>query len=97
MSDNSPEDAPVTDDPARQRYELVVDGHTAFADYRREPGRMVIAYVEAPPALRGTGAAGRLMRGVLDQARRDGVKVVPLCAYARAYMLRHAQYRDLMA
>ncbi len=87
----------VTDNAVRQRYELVVDGLTAFADYRREDGRLVIAYVEAPPRLRGTGAAGRLMQGVLDQARGDGLKVVPLCSYARAYMQRHAEYADLMA
>ncbi len=46
-----------------------------FADYRRQPGRLVITYVEAPPELRGTGAAGRLMQGVIEAARAEEVKV----------------------
>jgi predicted GNAT family acetyltransferase len=87
----------VTDNAARHRYELTVDGQTAFANYRREDGKLVIPYVEAPPALRGTGVAGRLMQGVLAQARADGLKVVPLCGYASAYMRRHAEYADLLA
>jgi predicted GNAT family acetyltransferase len=89
-------DGEITDNKTRHRYELVEQGHTAFADYRREPGRLTITYVEAPPALRGTGAAGRLMDGVLAEARRDGLKVTPLCGYARAYMQRRPAYRDLL-
>jgi predicted GNAT family acetyltransferase len=66
-----------------------------FADYRRQPGRVVITHVEAPPALRGKGAAGRLMQGVMDLMRAEQVKVLPLCSYARAWILRHPEYRDL--
>ena len=86
----------VTDNKDRQRYELEENGHIAFADYARQPSRLVINYVEAPPALRGTGAAGRLMEGVLAEAREDGLKVIPLCGYARAYILRHAEHKDLL-
>jgi predicted GNAT family acetyltransferase len=86
----------VTDNKDRQRYELVENGHTAFADYSRQPARLVISHVEAPVPLRGTGAAGRLMEGVLAAARKDGLKVMPLCGYARAYILRHKEHKDLL-
>ena len=88
--------AEVVDNPAAGRFELWEPGGVAFARYRREPGRWVISYVEAPPELRGTGAAGRLMEGVLSRARNEGVSILPLCSYAAAYMRRHAQHRDLM-
>ena len=94
MPDHSPQD-PVTDNPARHRFELAVDGQTAFAVYRREPGHLTITYVESPVALRGTGVAGRLMQGVLEQARAEGLKVVPVCGYAVAYMKRHPEYADV--
>lgn len=87
--------ASVRDNRELQRFELPAGGEVVFADYRRQPGRLVITYVEAPPALRGTGAAGRLMKGVLEQARVEGVKVLPLCAYARAWIQRHPEFRDL--
>ena len=85
----------VTDNRDRQRFELRVDGQVVFADYRRQPGRLVITYVEAPPALRGSGAAGRLMLGLLQRARAEGVKVMPLCPYARAWMQRHPEFKDV--
>jgi len=86
----------VTDNSACGRFELAEGGHTAFADYRREGGRLVIVYVEAPPALRGTGAAGRLMEGVLAAARQEELKVTPLCGYAAAYMRRNRRHLDLL-
>ena len=89
--------AEVTDNAAAGRFELAEAGEVAFAQYRREPGRLVIPYVEAPPALRGTGAAGRLMEGVLGVARSEGRRVVPLCSYAAAYIRRHGAHHDLLA
>jgi predicted GNAT family acetyltransferase len=87
----------VTDNHERSRYELHVGGETVFAMYRRQGTTLVIPYVEAPPALRGSGAAGRLMRGVMEIARAEGLKVVPLCGFASAWIRRHKQYRDLIA
>jgi uncharacterized protein len=87
----------VVDNVARGRFELEEPRGLAFADYRREPGRLVIRYVEAAPVLRGTGAAGRLMEGVLAVARQEGRKVIPLCSYAAAYIRRHAEHHALLA
>ncbi len=89
--------AEVTDNAAVQRFELALPEGTSFADYRREGDRLVIRYVEAPPALRGTGAAARLMEGVLASARAEGRKVVPVCGYAAAYIRRHREHHDLLA
>ncbi len=88
---------PVIDNPAAQRFEMVEDGETAFADYIRQPGRLVIPHVEAPLALRGTGAAGRLMEGLVAHARAEGVKIVPICSYAAAWLHRHPEHRDIVA
>ena len=85
----------VRDNRELQRFEMPVESDVVFANYRRQPGLLVITYVEAPPSLRGTGAAGRLMQGVLEQARADQVKVLPLCGYARAWMQRHPEFKDL--
>jgi predicted GNAT family acetyltransferase len=32
---------------------------------------------------------------VLDTARAEGLKVKPLCPFAKAYMDRHPEYNDL--
>lgn len=87
----------VTDNQARGRFELTENGLTAFADYRLDGDVLLIPHVEAPHALRGTGAAGRLMQGVLDQVRSRGQKVAPLCPYAAAWIRRHPEYEYLVA
>jgi predicted GNAT family acetyltransferase len=87
----------VRDNQARCRFELEEGGQTVFADYRRAGHVLFIRYVEAPPALRGTGAAGRLLEGIMGQARASGLKVVPLCGYAAVWLRRRKQYQDLLA
>jgi predicted GNAT family acetyltransferase len=87
----------VTDNTARSQHELPVEGQTVFARYRRNDGVVAILHVESPVALRGTGAAGRLMQGIVDLARSRGEKLVPLCSYAAAWMKRHPETADLLA
>lgn len=79
------------------RFELEVDGLLAFADYQRRDGKLVIPHVEADMALRGTGAAGRLMEKVALTAREEGAKIVPLCSYAAAWLRRHRDFDDVVA
>lgn len=87
----------ITNNVAKSRYELVEDGQVAFADYRLQSGRLIIDHVESPPALRGTGVAGRLMQGVADEARTQGLKITPICSYAVAWLRRHPETQDLTA
>lgn len=87
----------VVDDRDRSRFELTENGATAFADYRRKGKVVVIPHVEAPDALRGTGAAGRLMEGIVAHARAEGFKIVPSCPYAAVWFERHPAEADLLA
>jgi uncharacterized protein len=87
----------IRDNPERSRFELDEAGQIVFANYRRQGSTLIIPYVEAPPALRGTGASGRLMQGVMELARAEGLRVVPLCGFASTWIRRHKEYRDLLA
>ena len=87
----------LRDNGERQRFELDAAGAVVTADYRRQAGLLVIQYVYAPPALRGTGAAGRLMEAVAEQARAENRRIVALCGYARTWLAGDPRYRDLLA
>lgn len=97
MNPTPPNDAaPVVDNTERSRFEMAEQDQIVFADYRLAEGRLSITHVESPPALRGAGAAGRLMAGVIVDARRRGLKIEPLCGYAVAWMRRHPEHADLL-
>ena len=87
----------VQDNVERSRFELDIDGQVVFASYRRQGPVLAIYHVEAPPRLRGTGAAGRLMQGVVEAARQEGRKILPYCGYAAAWIRRHREFSDVLA
>ncbi len=87
----------IQDNPLKSRFEMPVDGHEAYADYKREGEVLTIRYVYAAEALRGTGAAGRLMEGIADLARTENLKIVPLCGYAAAWLRKHKEYSAFVA
>lgn len=90
------EPANVTDNPERSRFELDVNGQTVFANYRRQGETVIITHVEAPVTLRGTGASGRLMQGIVEILQQRNEKVVPLCSYAAAWLKRKPEYAGLL-
>ena len=80
-----------------RRYEMDEQGMTSWADYRRQGERLFIDHVESPPALRGTGAAGRLMAALAADARARNLKLTPICSYAAAWLQRSKEFHDLVA
>ena len=78
------------------RYEIVEDGRTVYADYRRQGERLYIDYVFSPVELRGTGASGCLMTAIGETARADGMRITPICGYAAAWLRRSKEFGDLV-
>jgi predicted GNAT family acetyltransferase len=89
--------AVVRDNTALSRFELDAGGVTAFMNYRLADGTIALLHTETPPQARGQGIASQLVEGVLEAARARGLKVIPRCAFVRAYIAEHPQVRDLVA
>ncbi len=83
--------------PEHGRFQTVVDGHASVAEYRLQDGVLAITHTEVAPELGGRGIAGALMQAVLAHASANGLKVRPLCSYARSYMQRHPETQSLLA
>jgi len=84
-----PEPGDVTDNAARSRFELTVDGQTAYLAYERTTDRLTLVHTEVPPALRGRHLGDRLVEAGLSAARANGLRLVISCSFARAYMRKH--------
>jgi len=89
--------AEVVDNPARNRFEMDVDGALAFVDYRVIGDVLMVPHTEVPRALEGRGIGTKLVLGSLDLIRVSGRKVRPLCGFYAAVIRRHPEYADLVA
>src|SRR5437588_2149968 len=87
----------VHQNPELHRFELDVEGGTAFAIYRLAGDVMAFTHTEVPAALRGRGIGSEMMHGVLQNVRAQGLKVVPRCPFVADFMDRHPEYADLLA
>lgn len=87
----------VTDAAEQHRYEGRVDGQlAAIAEYIATPDLVVFTHTEVLPGHEGRGIASQLVHQALDDVRRQGSKVLPLCPFVAGWMQRHSEgYGDL--
>lgn len=89
-------DVTVTDNTERSRFEVNLDGHTAFAEYRLKPGRIVLPHTVVPPEFEGKGVASALARYAFGHARAQGLKVVPTCPFMAGWVKKHPEEHDIV-
>jgi len=87
----------IRDNPESHQFELMADGHLAFAAYRLKPGVITFTHTEVPKELGGRGIGTVLAKGALDQVRARGLKVVPLCPFIKAFIVKNPEYQDMLA
>ena len=88
--DESPDAAVVADVPESSRYELRVgDRLVGIAAYRLADDTIAFTHTEVDAACEGRGFGTRLVRDAVDDARRRGLTILPLCSFVAAYVRRH--------
>jgi predicted GNAT family acetyltransferase len=85
------------DDGAKGRYRILIKDKEAEMTYRRSAsGVITIDHTGVPLALRGRRIGESLVRRAVEDARRDGVKIIPLCPFAKAQIERHPEWQDVL-
>ena len=85
--------------PIKARYAGTVAGREGEAEltYSRARDDLVIAdHTFAPDSLRGTGIAAALVDRLITDARSEGFKIIPLCAYVKSQYEKHPEWADVM-
>jgi uncharacterized protein len=96
-ADGSVADAEVVNVPEESRYELRLGGRlVGLAAYRRRNGRIAFTHTEVDEACEGRGFGSLLAATALEDARREGLAVVPLCPFIAHYIERHPEYEELV-
>jgi predicted GNAT family acetyltransferase/glutaredoxin len=88
----------VVNVPQAHRYELLLGGRRiGLLAYRQRQNRVAFTHTEVSPTCQGRGFGSRLAAAALDDARRQGLVVAPLCPFIAAYIQGHPEFRDLVA
>jgi len=87
----------VSDAPEHERFEITVDGELAgFLVYRSRKGLLALTHTEVEERFGGRSLGGRLARFALDQAREQGLAVLPFCPFVNEWIKRHPGYEELV-
>lgn len=80
-------------------------GHFYIAETEEQVAEMVVSisnglltvyHTEVLPKAEGKGLAKQLLTAMVDHARKNGLKVIPLCPYVHAQFKRHPDiYADV--
>ncbi|GMQ29605.1 GNAT family N-acetyltransferase [Algoriphagus confluentis] len=60
------------------------------------PNKMIIEHTEVDEDLQGQGVGLQLLKQLVDWVRKEEIKVIPLCPFAKATFARHAELRDVL-
>lgn len=84
-------------DDEKHRYVIEVDGVRAgFIQYVERPGRVILVHTEIDDAFEHHGLGSQLAVYALDDIRKRGLRVVPLCPFVEHYIETHPEYDDLV-
>lgn len=79
------------------RYSAIVEGHASEMTYSRtSPQLVIVDHTHVPDALRGKGVGQALAKHAVDEARKGGWKIIPLCPFMKAQAMRHPEWQDVI-
>jgi uncharacterized protein len=85
---------PVTNNPAKSRFEIVAGEDIAFLDYELEGDTIRYTHTEVPPALQGKGLGKKLAFAVLDYAQNNNLEVEAICPVVVKAVKENPQYQS---
>lgn len=80
------------------RYFVRLHGAEAEMTYSRAGDALIIIdHTEVPDAMRGSSVGQALVRRAVEDARAEGHRILPLCPFAKAQILRHPEWQDVLS
>jgi uncharacterized protein len=79
---------------AENRIEAAVDGALATLVFEVANGRLFLMHTEVPTAIGQHGVGSLLVAASVDYAAEHRLTIVPICPFARTWLLRHPEAGD---
>lgn len=83
---------------SKGRYVIRQNGAEAEVTFSITSPTLIIAdHTGVPDSFRGTGAGLALVTRMVEDARAEGVKIMPLCPFVNATRKKHPEWADVFA
>ena len=79
------------------RYVTRLEGAEAEMTWTAAESLDIIDHTCVPPELRGRSVGEALVARAVEDARRSGRKILPLCSFAAAQFRRNSDWQDVLA
>jgi len=86
----------VVKNDSTHRFELTVDGYTAFIDFKQRDQVVKLIHTESPEELAGRGVATALIEKTLVYLEQQQLTLIPLCPLVFAYIKRHPEWKRIV-
>jgi len=61
------------------------------------PKKMIIEHTEVNESLKGQGVGVKLLETLVDFVRKENIKVIPLCPFAKATFRKRVDLQDVLS
>lgn len=58
--------------------------------------RIIIDHTEVNPEFRGKSVGNLMVQAAVDFARKAGIKIIPLCPFAKSVFDKNPDYKDVL-
>jgi len=91
------EEISLKDNTDLNRFELEVEGITAFLEYKRSRDWLFLIHTEVPEVLEGKGVGSAIIQKTLQYAKDNSYKIVPICPFVQSFLKKHPEWNEIVA
>lgn len=87
-------------------FRLIEDGNAMGAflkdeqigdiSFVKQNDKIIIDHTGVNDKYAGQGVGAQLVNAVVEMARRDKKRIIPICSFARAQFMKHPEYNDTL-
>lgn len=90
------ESIPLIKNDTAKRFEMEVEGHTAFINFGEYSNHLALVHTESPVALAGRGAGSAIVEKALHWSKDNGYTILPYCPFIFTFIKRHPEWKEIV-
>ena len=90
------ENTPLIKNDTQSRFQITVDGYTAFILFKEIDKDISLIHTESPEEIGGRGVATALIEKTLIYLEQHNYILAPLCPLVYAYIKRHPEWKRIV-